>query len=158
MKRAIGVLSVILLMVQTVNAQSFFENISQNKWEGSGELLESAASFQMEWQAILDGKFYKLSFQNQREESKEYIFKSMGVYRPKSDGTFTGTWFDSRGYSFPLKGNFSENELTVDWGSPQTEEGKTVYSINEDGTISVMDYVLKDGNLVSFGKAIYNKL
>ena len=38
MKRAIGVLSVILLMVQTINAQSFFENISQHKWKGSGEL------------------------------------------------------------------------------------------------------------------------
>lgn len=158
MKGVIGVLSVILLMVQTMNAQSFFENVSQHKWKGSGELMESAASFKMEWQPVLDGKFYKLTFQNQRDESKEYIFKSMGVYRPKTDGTFTGTWFDSRGYSFPLEGNFTENELTVHWGDFSTEEGKTVYSINEDGTIAVMDYILKDGNLVSFGMALYNKL
>ena len=158
MKRAIGVLSVILFMVQSINAQSFFENISQYKWKGSGELMESAASFQMDWQPILDGKFYELLFQNQREESKEFIFKSKGVYRPKKDGTFTGTWFDSRGYSFPLEGNFTENELTVYWGDPATEEGKTIYSINENGTISVMDYILKDGKLLPFGNALYNKL
>lgn len=157
MKRVIGVLSVILLMVQTMNAQNFFENVSQHKWKGSGELMESAASFQMEWQPILDGKFYKLSFQNQRDESKEYIFKSMRGYRHKTDGGFTGTWFDSRGYSFPLQGNFTENELAVHWGDPETEEGKTVYSINKDGTVSVIDYILKDGKLVPFGKALYNK-
>ena len=112
----------------------------------------------MDWQPILDGKFYELSFQNQRDQSKEYIFQAMGVYRPKSDGTFTGTWFDSRGYSFPLEGNYSETELTVQWGNPETEEGKTTYRINKDGTVSVIDYILKDGKLVPFGKALYNKL
>ena len=158
MKRVIGVLSVILLMVQTINAQSFFENISQHKWKGSGELLKSTASFQMDWQPILDGKFYELSFQNQRDESKEFIFKSKGIYRPGGNGTFTGTWFDSRGYSFPLEGKFTGNELSVFWGNPETEEGKTIYSIKEGGTVSVMDYILKDGNLIPFGKALYNKL
>ena len=69
-------------------------------------------------------KFYELSFQNQQDASKEYRFKSKGIYRPWENGTFTGTWFDSRGYSFPLKGKFTENELIVYWGNPETEEGK----------------------------------
>lgn len=157
MRRTIGTLSAILLMAQFVSAQDFFKNISQHKWIGSGKLLGSTASFQMDWEPILDGKFYKLSFQNQREESKEFIFKSMGVYQPKNDGTFTGTWFDSRGYSFPLEGHFTENELTVHWGNPETEEGKTIYSIGKDSMISVIDYVLKEGKLVPFGNAIYNR-
>ena len=158
MKKVIGFLSIAILSVQTINAQAFFENISQNKWSGSGELLESAASFQMEWQPVLDGKFYELSFQNQRDESKEFIFKAKGIYRARKAGTVTGTWFDSRGYSFPLEGNFTENELTVQWGSPEIEEGKTVYSINKDGTVFVIDYILRDGKLVQFGNARYNKL
>ena len=157
MKRAIPTLSLILLMVQLVNAQGFFDKISKTKWEGSGELLKSTASFQMDWRPILDGKFYELSFQNQRDESKEYIFRSKGIYRPGGDGNFTGTWFDVRGYSFSLKGKFTENELTVCWGNPETEVGKTIYSIKDDGTVSVIDYILEDGKLIPFGNALYQK-
>lgn len=158
MKRKIGFLLVILLMVQYGNAQSFFENISKNGWKGSGELMGNTASFQMDWKSVLDGKFYELSFQNQRDESKDFIFKAKGFYQPKENGTFMGTWFDSRGYSFPLEGSFTENELTVVWGKPELEEGKTVYSIKSDGSVSVMDYILKDGKLVLFGDALYEKL
>ncbi len=154
-KRAIGTLSAILLMAQFMTAQDFFKNISQHTWIGTGELLGSTASFQMNWVPILDGQFYKLSFQHQRDESEELIFKSMGVYQPKNDGTFSGTWFDSRGLTFPLKGNFSGNTLTVLWGTRETEEGKTVYTFTEIGTVTVTDYVLKDGEFVKFGNANY---
>ncbi|WP_149272969.1 hypothetical protein [Pareuzebyella sediminis] len=157
MKRTIRTLSLILLWVQTGNAQGFFEKISQNEWKGSGELLKRSASFQMDWRPILDGKFYELSFQNQQDASKEYRFKSKGIYRPWENGTFTGTWFDSRGYSFPLKGKFTENELIVYWGNPETEEGKTTYRIKDNGTVSVIDYILKDGKLIPFGNALYQK-
>lgn len=157
MRRTIAVVSIILLVAQFVSAQDFFTNVSPQQWIGSGELMGSTASFQMDWEPILDGKFYKLSFQNQREASKAFVFKAMGIYRPEDDGSFTGTWFDSRGYSFPLKGNFTENELTVHWGNPETEEGKTSYSIKEDGTITVKDDVLKDGKLVPFGNAVYRR-
>ncbi|GAA4272894.1 hypothetical protein GCM10022258_21880 [Aquimarina gracilis] len=138
-------------------SQSFFETASKNEWEGKGELLGSTASFRMNWEPILEGKFFRLSFQNQRDQSKEYIFRAMGVYQPNSDDTFTGTWFDSGGFSFPIKGSFSENELVVYWGTPETEEGKTIYTINEGGSVSVRDYVLKDGKLIQFGKASYEK-
>lgn len=157
MKRAIGAISLIILMVQLTNAQGFFINISQARWEGSGELLGSTASFRMDWRPILEGKFYELSFQNQREESRAYVFRAKGIYRPEGNGTFTGTWFDSRGYSFPLKGTFTENELTVYWGNLELEEGKTIFTIKDDGTVSVMDYILEKEKLIPFGNALYQK-
>ena len=146
-----------LLWVQYGNAQSFFEKIAKNAWNGSGELMGSAASFQMDWTPVLGGKFFELSFQNQRDESKDYVFKSKGLYQPNENGTFTGTWFDSRRFSFPLEGSFTENEPRVVWGTRELEEGKTVYSITSDDSVSVTDYILKDGKLVVFGKALYRK-
>lgn len=58
--------------------------------------------------------------------------------------------------SFPLKGTVANNQLVVDWGTPDTEEGKSIYTINSDGTISVEDYVQKEGESVKFGTATYN--
>ncbi|MFP2994814.1 hypothetical protein ABN763_02840 [Spongiivirga sp. MCCC 1A20706] len=138
-------------------AQTFFDKVLNQKWVGSGELFGSKASFQMQWQMILDGKFWELSFQNQREQSEEFKFKAKGVYQIKDDEQLKGIWFDSRGITFPLKGNFSEDSLTIFWGTPETEEGKTIYTVNHNGLISVIDFVLKDKELVPFATASYRK-
>lgn len=155
MKRTALFLLIYLIGFQTVFAQSFFEKVSGHLWKGTGELLGSEATFKMEWKQVLDNKFYQLSFQNQRENSKEYIFKAIGFYKIKDNTTINGTWFDSRGYSFPLKGNLQDNKLVVYWGSPEYEEGKTIYSIQPDGRIEVQDYFLRGREFVNFGKAEY---
>ncbi|UJH68630.1 hypothetical protein [Allomuricauda sp. SCSIO 65647] len=155
MKRTGLFLLICFIGFQTIFAQDFFGKVSGNLWEGTGELLGSEATFRMEWEQILDGKFYQLSFQNQREESKEFIFKAIGVYKKNEDNLISGTWFDSRGFSFPLKGEVSSDKLIIFWGSPELEEGKTIYTIKNDSTISVEDYILKDGELIKFGNANY---
>jgi len=148
-------LLIYLIGSQNTFSQDFFEKVSGHIWEGKGELLGSKASFKMEWMPVLNGKFYQLSFQNQRDDSKDYIFKAIAFYTVKDDSEINGTWYDSRGYSFPLRGHLEENKLLVFWGSPEYEEGKTVYSLEADGHIQVQDYYLKNGEYFNFGNANY---
>ncbi|NAS11142.1 hypothetical protein [Poritiphilus flavus] len=155
MKTIVTLLLMAVVGIQICNSQSFFEKVSNLKWKGEGELMGSKASFKMDWKPILDGKFYQLTFQNQREESKEYVFKARGIYRVGESNNVSGSWFDSRGYSFPLKGEVSEDALMVIWGSPELEQGKTIYTIKDGSTIFVEDYVLKDGEFIKFGNAEY---
>ena len=155
MKGTILVVFICSINFQCVFAQSFFEKVSGHIWEGTGELLESEATFKMEWEMVLNDKFYRLGFQNQRNDSQAYTFKAIGFYRVTNDSIINGTWFDSRGYSFPLKGYVQDEKLIVYWGSPKYEEGKTVYCIKPDNRIQVQDYFLKHGGYVSFGKAEY---
>ncbi|MEM8510204.1 MAG: hypothetical protein AAF717_20390 [Bacteroidota bacterium] len=144
-----------LLSVQICISQNFLEKVATTKWKGEGLLLGSKASFMMDWNSILDGKFYQLKFQNQREASRESIFKAIGVYKKNEDNQVSGTWFDSRGFSFPLKGEVSSDKLIIFWGSPEIEEGKTIYTMQNDATLFVEDYILKDGELIQFGNAAY---
>ncbi|MEM7486090.1 MAG: hypothetical protein AAF348_12855 [Bacteroidota bacterium] len=155
MKHLFSFLLMTILHVQISSAQNFFDRASKHTWNGKGELLGSKASFKMQWEPILDGKFYQLTFQNQRDQSKEFVFKAKGIYQLKENNRIVGTWFDSRGFSFPLKGTISENILTIFWGTPEIEEGKTVYHITKSNTILTNDFILRDGDLQKFGNAIY---
>ncbi len=157
MKTIVSLLIMVFVTIQVCYSQSFFEKSSNLNWKGEGVLMGSKASFEMAWEPILDGKFYELTFQNQREESKQFIFKARGVYQVRENNKVSGTWFDSRGFSFPLKGEVSEDTLIIFWGSPELEEGKTIYTIKADSTIFVEDYILKDGEFIKFGNAEYAK-
>ena len=137
-------------------SQTFFDTAIKKKWKGSGILLGSETNFVMKWNKVLDGQFYQLEFKNEREtEDGKIVFKAIGFYKITGSASFEGTWFDTRGLSFPLKGLVSENQLVVDWGTPDTEKGKSVYTIMKTGEISVEDYVQKNGKSITFGKAIY---
>lgn len=137
-------------------SQTFFDTATKKKWKGEGILLGAEATFEMKWGKVLGGQFYQLTFQNERiTETGKITFNAMGFYKPKEDGLFEGTWLDSRGLSFPLKGTVANNQLVVDWGTPDTEVGKSIYTINTDGTISVEDYIQQEGKSTNFGKATY---
>ena len=73
------------------------------------------------------------------------------------DGQVSGTWFDSRGVSFPLKGSFTDTELLIEWGSPDIETGRTVYTLSVSGDLVVTDYVNSNGREIRFGEAIYSR-
>lgn len=144
-----------LLGMQLCASQHFFEKVSGHEWQGKGQLMGSDASFTMDWTPILGGSFYRLTFQNEREASKGYVFKAIGIYQIKEGQQVSGTWFDSRGFSFPLRGEVSDDQLIVLWGTPELEEGKTIYTIQTNSTLSVEDYIVKDGELKKFGNAEY---
>ena len=129
------------------------------RWEGHGKLFGVDATFSMTWESVLEEKFVRLTFQNKMHsgDGAERIFKAQAFYRSIGAGQIEGTWFDSRGIVQPLRGNADDTTLTINWGTPETEEGRTIYRLKE-GRIEVEDFVLKGDKWQQFGSATYERL
>jgi len=137
-----------------VHAQVFFES-ALGEWIGDGTLLNSSTEYSMNWERTLQNKFIKLEFKNKRNTKMGAVeFFATAYYKILTDSSFSGTWFDSRGISFPIYGFYSQTELKVNWGSEETEFGSTEYKL-EGEIIWVTDFIKKDDELVQFGKAKY---
>ena len=155
MKRIL-VLILLTASLSSAYSQTFFDIAAKKNWKGEGILLGTDAKFNMEWEKVLGGQFYQLKFQNERVvEGQKITFNAISYYKPDETESFTGAWFDSRGVTFPLKGTFTDNSLVVDWGTSDTEVGRSIYTVNADGTISVEDYIQKGESNINFGKATY---
>lgn len=111
----------------------------------------------MVWERDLGNAFYKLSFENEFLDTtgKKVQLQAVAYYKPMDKNQFIGFWFDSRGMILPLQATFNNGSLETTWGNEQTEKGKTVYTLNNDGTATVKDYILKSGLSMQFGDAKY---
>lgn len=130
------------------------------EWKGTGKLFSNEAEFFMKWEKTLGDRFYQLDFKNsfKLQNGNEFTMSAKAFYKSESENNFKGTWFDSRGMILPLKSNIDKNALVTFWGTPETEEGKTVYIFLEDNTLQTEDYVLKNGEWKQFGTADYKKI
>ncbi|MEM9326356.1 MAG: hypothetical protein AAGA85_11890 [Bacteroidota bacterium] len=154
MKKVLTVL--LTLLALSGHTQSFFDTAVSQPWTGQGTLLGSPASFHMKWDRVLQDQFYQLEFKHERSTEEGTItFEAMGFYRLIDEASFEGTWLDSRGVSLPLKGAIGADQLTVYWGTDETERGQTVYTLQADGAMVVEDHVQKEGKTIPFGKAVY---
>jgi len=143
-------ITISLLFISTsLFSQRFFDKVVDSEWKGTGTLMKNPSNFTMHWTRALKKKFFKLEFANNFITSEAY-------YTVANDSIVEGYWFDTRGTHFPLKGTVSDNKLEIFWGSTTTEQGKTVYTMN-DNTIEVIDYVLSNNKYAQFGNASYKK-
>ncbi|MDC8004337.1 hypothetical protein POV27_09760 [Aureisphaera galaxeae] len=150
---------ILFLVCHAGIAQTFFDKVEGSSWEGSGTLFGKTAHFTMHWEAALNNTFIKLEFENgfEASEGKMQTMQAHGYYQIAQDGSVSGTWFDSRGVRLPLIGSISSDTLEIFWGDASTEQGKTLYRI-ENGIIYVEDfYKNKEGKYVNFGNATYEK-
>jgi len=124
-------------------------------WSGEGLLFGKPAKFVLHWEPVLDGQFYKLSFQNSTNGT-EYVFKAEAYYAITSDSTAQATWFDNRGVQQTITSTIAADQLTSIWQS-STEKGKTTYHLTSDHEMKVIDYVWKNDQWTKFGEAKYIK-
>ena len=125
-------------------------------WQGEGTTSDMPSQQRLHWETVLAGKFVRLTLDNrmQTPDGKEWHFQAQALYRVPADGTIAGTWFDSRGFTFPLTGRTDDSGvLTIDWGSDDTERGLSRSRI-ENGRLEVTDEVQdKDGTIRIFGRS-----
>ena len=158
MKKLIFTIILILSINFSVFGQDIIKSLTTKEWNGKGTLMGSDANFQMNWKWTLNNQFIHLTFKNERKNNNgQYVtFNAHGYYKINNDNTIEGIWFDSRGIYFSLKGTLEADKLTIIWGNPETEEGKTIYTLNEKDQIKTSDFILKNGKYINFGNAIYN--
>lgn len=145
------------LIFGKVHSQNLSDKF-EGSWEGKGTLMGAETSFKMNWDKVLNDQFMKLTFTSHRVSGEEAIlFHATAMYKLDEEH-WAGTWFDSRGISFGVDGTESKNTLTVEWGSPDIEQGRTVYSITDENEITVTDYVNRNGSYSKFGEAVYQRV
>ncbi|OEK03369.1 hypothetical protein BFP97_18380 [Roseivirga sp. 4D4] len=151
------VFSVAFFSTRGQTNSSFFDQV-EGDWVGSGNLFGTPATFTMTWEKVLSDQFIHLQFSNSFKDQSgtTRTMESKAFYKLGADKN-SGHWFDSRGVMFGLEYNLKENELTVFWGDPEKEEGKTEYRLIEGDRIEVKDYVKRNGTFSQFGEAVYTK-
>lgn len=129
-------------------------------WHGEGKLFGADAVFSMTWERVLGGQFIRLTFENklQRPNEAARVLQAQAFYKSAGVDRLEGTWFDSRGMVLPLEGSVAPASLTTLWGTPATEQGRTVYRVVDEERVEVEDYVLKEGQWHEFGRATYRRV
>ena len=149
-----------------ISAQSLAEsflNRLQGTWQGAGKSFGMDARSHLRWEWVLGNKFLRLSIRNEMRSTsgQSQVFEGHAYYQvPKKAGEsgLEARWFDSRGVSFPIKANIEGEALVAFWGSPDQEEGKSVYRLIEPARIEVVDSVKqKDGTWREFGRFVVVK-
>ncbi len=136
-------------------AAPFFTRLA-GTWQGTGTTSGMPSVQRLQWEPVLDAAFVRLTLENRMttKEGQEWRFQAQAFYKVSPDGGITGTWFDSRGLTFPLAGSVdAAGVLTIAWGSDDTERGRSHYRI-ADGALEVTDEAQgKDGALAVFGRS-----
>jgi hypothetical protein len=122
----------------------------EGRWAGSGTVLKASASVRLTWDWTLDGRFLRLTFENQMGPRR---FEGHAYYRALGDGRYRGTWFDNSGMIRPIDARRDGDALVAAWGTADTERGETTYRLLPDGSMEIVDRVLgKDGEWRPFGQ------
>jgi len=126
-------------------------------WQGEGKAFGMEARMQIKWEEVLANKFVRLSLRNEMRTptGQTQIFEGHAYYQSTSEGLYEAKWFDSRGISFPIKGQVEGEALSALWGTPEQEQGKSVYHLLGTGKLGVVDSVKqKDGSWREFGRFV----
>lgn len=105
----------------------------QGSWRGAGTMFGRPSEARLEIRPALGGRFLELSWRAGQFEGRAF-------YRPAGEGRWRATWFDNRGISFPIEAAAAERTLTAEWGSADTERGRTSYRLLADGRLEVIDH------------------
>ena len=109
-------------------------------WGGACDAWGVPARCSSNWTRGLHENHLVQEYRIVREEDGAVIFAGRGVYR--IDGSAVrGAWEGSNGAVHPIIGTFENDTLSVVWGTPETEIGRSEYSIVNNALIAT-DFVL----------------
>jgi hypothetical protein len=153
MIRAFKGLVALLVLVAAPAAAQDASGLSwlTGSWRGGGTMFGRPSEATLEIRPVLGGRFVELSY-------RAGGFEGRAFYRPSGEGRWQATWFDNRGATFAIEAALAGRTLTADWGSAETEQGRTIYRRAEDGRLHVSDSVLsRDGSQRPFASHVLTR-
>jgi hypothetical protein len=125
-------------------------------WVGPGRVMGRDIVMRQRWRATLQNSFTELDMAHLTAgDTSRAQFAGRGFYRPASGDSVTGTWFDSRGISFELRGSCQNGALTMRWLG--VERGETRYTRRGADSLEVIDQVETNGTLRPFGRSLLSR-
>ena len=137
-----------------------FLNRFEGTWQGEGKTMGMTAHLQLKWEWVLGSKFLRLSLNNTMRagNGQTRVFEGHAYYRPTGQSKYEGKWFDSRGEAFPITALAEGDALVSSWGTPEQEQGKSIYRLIESNKMEVVDQVRqKDGTWKEFGRFVVTR-
>lgn len=120
-------------------------------WRGPGTMMGNASQASLEVRPALGGRFLEFTY-------RAGPFEGRAFYSPADGGHWRATWFDIRGISFGIEAVAEARTLTSDWGSAETERGRTIYRLADDGRLHLTDSVRRpDGGYREFASHVLQR-
>lgn len=112
------------------------------EWTGEAKLMANPVHTTLRWTSVLSGKFTRLELEHRAGGAEGAVIFAGHSYVANTPGPKTsGTWFDSSGTVRPQAVRVDDGALIVDWGTAETEEGRSVYKLVEGDNLQVEDWV-----------------
>lgn len=105
------------------------------KWRGEGMLMGAPGTAELDARLALADRFLAIDWRTQGIGEKDR-FEGHGLYR-LAGAPMPGKWFDSTGAIRTLTARIAGQALHVDWGTAETERGRSVYSVT--GTVLTVE-------------------
>lgn len=122
------------------------------EWRGSGTMFGRPSEATLSVRPVLGDRFIEFSYRAGQFEGRAF-------YAPTPGGGWRAQWFDNRGVTFPIEAREIERALTSEWGSAETERGRTVYRLADDGRLHLTDSVRRpDGSWRDFASHVLTRV
>lgn len=134
-------------------------------WQAEGNRFGAPSTSDMRWiDAELGGKFLRLEYQINRTtpDGPKSIFSGIAYYqKPASPLTasdkINAFWADTNGNLHPISAMVEDNALSSNWGTPDTEQGRTRYQLTVRGTVEVTDWVKTPDGWRQFNHTVFTR-
>lgn len=122
-------------------------------WSGDCDAWGTAATCRSSWSQGLHDDLLVQEYSISNTETGAQIFSGRGVYRIRG-GNVDGYWEDSQGAIHPLTGDWTDGVLSVMWGTPATQLGRSRYEA-ADGQLLAADWGLSEAGWRPFMEVVY---
>lgn len=130
--------------------------VPESTWEASCDAWGTPAICRSMWQTGKHKSHWVQNYSIRHAETGAQMFAGRGLYRVQPDGSVTGYWEDSQGSVHPLAGTWNGKEFSVNWGSEDTELGRSIYVFTIDGGLQVEDWVKRETGWHRFMTVTYS--
>lgn len=122
-------------------------------WSGPCDAWGTPATCTSQWQPGLHKDLRVQEYAIVRQADDAPLFSGRGVYRLEGSSV-KGYWEDSQGAIHPLTGSFEDGTVSVIWGMPSSQIGRSTYTF-ADGGMTARDSALTDDGWRQFMEVKY---
>ena len=124
-------------------------------WKAEGTSFGLPSKSTMIWTIDLADKFYRIEYRiDMDREGRTVTFLGYGYY---TNGSKDGFWADTGGDLHPMVTSYSDNMLSTIWGKAGGKQGRSNYTLQADGSIEVVDWILQENGWREFNRTQFRR-
>lgn len=124
-------------------------------WKAEGTSFGLPSKSTMIWTKDLADKFYRIEYRiDMDRDGKTVTFLGHGYY---TNGSKDGFWADTGGDLHPMVTSYSDNMLSTIWGKAGGKQGRSNYTLQADGSIEVVDWILQENGWREFNRTEFRR-